>query len=91
MERGLLRVFRRWRGCRDNSLLCRRDQRPEGLHGNPESPAGEAVNIGFVDTNDLPLRAEYRTAAAAVGRGGVIDQLISDDVSQMATSGRWTD
>ena len=46
------------------------------MDGNSNSASGESVHVGGVDTDDFALGVEDRTAAATVGGGGIVDELV---------------
>src|SRR5216684_1733398 len=73
------------------ALLCRCDQRPQGLYRHAQSTAGEAVNVGLVDTDDLALRVEPRAAAAPLGGGCVVNQFVANHISQVSAGRGRTD
>jgi hypothetical protein len=69
-------------------FLCRRfDQWPQSVRGDSERAAGEAVDVGGVHSDDFCIGVEHRAAAAAVGRGRVVDQLVAYYVAKMAARG----
>src|SRR5436305_1254624 len=71
------------------ALLCGDHQGAKGLNRHAQSTARKAVNISLVDTDDLALRVKHGAAAASVGGGCIVNQLVADHVSQVpAGSGR---
>src|SRR5579864_9542746 len=77
------------RGEKEPLLLffCFLQQRSQSFNGDAEIPARKAVHVGGVDADDFSLGVEDRAAAAAVGSGRVIDQLVADHVAEMAAGG----
>src|SRR5579864_4850950 len=61
------------------------DQGAESIYGDTERAAGEAVHVGGIHADDFTLGIEDGTAAAAVGCGSVIDELVADYIAQVAT------
>ena len=62
-------------------------QGTEGIDGDSDGASGEPVHIGGVDADDFAFGVENRTAAAAVGSGGIVDKLFADDIAEMAAGG----
>src|SRR5579863_10682340 len=71
--------------------VCRFQQGLQGGDGHAQRSSGESVHVGGVDSDHFASRIEYRTTAAAVSRGCVIDELVADDVAQMAAGRRRAD
>ena len=65
-------------------LPSRSNQGLQGPDGDADRSAGEAIEVSGVHSDHFATRIEHRTAAAAVGGGRVIDQLVADDISQVA-------
>jgi len=56
----------------------------EGVDGDAEGAAGEAIHVSGVDADDFASGIENGAAAAAVGGGGVVDEFVADDVAEMS-------
>src|ERR1700757_1469707 len=64
------------------------DQRAESIYRDAECAAGEAVHVGGVHADDLSLGIEDGAAAAAVGCGSIIDELVADYIAEVAAGRR---
>src|SRR6202043_3309039 len=66
-------------------------QGTERIDGDSDCASGESVHVSGVDADDFAFGVENRTAAAAVGSGGIVDKFFADYVAEMAARGGGTD